>query len=423
MKAGMWKALAACCALMVLSGCVSTRTRGVEVGENLRPGAGERVIVDEVLVVVDVSGSMYGPDKFRLAKELTRSFFSTAPEGTYRAGLLSFGGEWTNEWVRHGATTFDREGLLSKTAQLQWLRGSTPLPDALAELHPGTIARPGHTAVVILSDGGADRQRTLDIADQMKNSHEGPLCFYTVHLGHNDGCCKAEKKSCCASKEGEAEAKACCSSKDGGEAKACCKGGECCHVMEGTPSADLDKNGHALLGALSTLSDCGKLWEAEDVIARAGMEDLVRTVFFGPGDGDEDGDGVPDSLDQCPGTPKGAKVDARGCWVLAGLNFDTDKSVIKPQFEGLLDEVAAVLTQNAGVDIRIDGHTDSRASNAYNQGLSERRANAVREALIKRGVDAGRLSAQGFGESKPIASNGNEAGRYQNRRVELTPVH
>lgn len=449
MKTVLWRVLCTCLLLAGLSGCVSTGTRAVEVGDAVVPCKGERVVVDEVIVVVDVSGSMHGPDKYRLAKELTRSFVNAMPEGTYRAGMLSFASEWTNEWVRQPAVPLDRDALLSKTAQIKWIRGSTPLPEALKELHPGIAARSGHTAVVILSDGGADRQKTLDIADLMKNTHAGDLCFYTVHLGHGGGCCggdddddddkacsskeqacssAGEKKDCCSTKEAKAcsSADKACSTKEAGKCGGTCGADDACGSCGGHPTcgaADLDANGHALMASLAKLSDCGHMWEATDVICRTGMEQMVHTIFFGPGDGDVDGDGVPDSLDQCPDTPKGAKVDARGCWVLAGLNFDTDKSDIKPEFEGLLNEVARVLLDNPGVHVRIDGHTDSRASNSYNQGLSERRAASVRAALAARGVDAASLSSQGFGETKPIASNRSEAGRYQNRRVELTPVH
>lgn len=494
MKKFSWRMLCASVLLAGLSGCVSTGTRGVEVGGAVAPCAGERVVVDEVIVVVDVSGSMYGPDKYRLAKELTRSFVSAMPEGNYRAGLLTFGGEWTNEWVRQPAVPLDRDALLTKVSQIKWQRGSTPLPVALQELQPGISQRSGRTAVVILSDGGADRVETLDIVNKMKATHDGDLCFYTVHLGHNCGfghCCKkqdgdcGEKKECGGEKKECADAPkpACCAggkmdcpehqgaaaskcpmgidcpmtqpgaagkecpmAKDCKMAKDCpsAKGGETgkpcptqagcdekkacggCNAMEGHLSPDLRENGHALMRAIVSLSECGHAWDAEQVISAAGMTDMIHTIFHGPGDGDADGDGVPDSLDQCPNTPRGAKVDARGCWVIAGLNFDTDKSVIKPEFEGLLDEVAAVLNDNAGVNlkihVRVDGHTDSRASAGYNQGLSERRAAAVKAALVKRGVAEARLTTQGFGESKPIASNKTSAGRYQNRRVELTPV-
>lgn len=225
-----------------------------------------------------------------------------------------------------------------------------------------------------------------------------------------------------------------CPEHKGGEKKDCGDKKDCgahtgcgsCNAMEGHLSPDLRENGHALLSAVTTLSECGHSWDAEQVISAAGMSQMICTIFHGPGDGDADGDGVPDSLDQCPNTPRGAKVDARGCWVIDGLNFDTDKSVIKPEFEGLLDDVAAVLNDNDGVNlsirVRVDGHTDSRASAAYNQGLSDRRAASVKAALVKRGVAEARLTTHGFGESKPISSNKTSAGRYQNRRVELTPV-
>lgn len=138
---------------------------------------------------------------------------------------------------------------------------------------------------------------------------------------------------------------------------------------------------------------------------------------------DSDGDGVPDSRDQCPGTPKGAKVDARGCWVLSGLLFDTDKSDIKPQYVQILDEAAEVLRNNPGVRLEIQGHADSRASDAYNQRLSERRANAVKAYFESKGIAASRLTAVGFGESKPVAPNTTPEGMTQNRRVELNPLY
>lgn len=420
MKKFAWNMLLACGCIAALTGCVSTGTRAVELGEAVTPGTHEHNVVDEVIVLVDVSGSMYGPDKYRLAKELTRSFIASIPNGKYRVGMLSFGGEWTNEWVRVEPQPLDRDLLLSKTAQLNWQRGSTPLPEALAEIQPGIAQRSGHTAVVILSDGGADRVRTMDLATQIKDTHNGDLCIYTVHMGHSgDGCCAAPAKkddACCKDGHDQPGADCCKEKKD-----------PCCEtIRNGSASPDLRVNGHALLSSLSHLTGCGMLWEAEEILSREGMENMVHTIFFGPGEGDEDGDGVPDSIDQCPHTPRGAKADARGCWVISGLNFDFDRAVIKPQYEGLLDEVAKVLLDNnalnININVRIDGHTDSTGSQAYNQKLSERRAAAVREALVKRGVAASRLSTQGFGELKPVATNKTAEGRFLNRRVELTPI-
>jgi len=105
--------------------------------------------------------------------------------------------------------------------------------------------------------------------------------------------------------------------------------------------------------------------------------------------------------------------------VLRGINFDFDKAVIKPEFEGVLDAGADVLKENPGVRVQVAGYTDSVGTDAYNQGLSERRANAVRDYLASHGVDASRLTSVGFGEANPVADNGTADGRSQNRRVEL----
>ncbi len=138
---------------------------------------------------------------------------------------------------------------------------------------------------------------------------------------------------------------------------------------------------------------------------------------------DSDGDGVFDYLDQCPGTPKGTLVDDKGCELKLTLhiNFDFDKAVIKPEFKGELDKAAAFVRANSNVPfIVLTGHTDSKGKDAYNMKLSQRRANAVRQALITNyGLDATKLKAKGMGETQPVATNDTEEGRYQNRRVEL----
>jgi OOP family OmpA-OmpF porin len=139
---------------------------------------------------------------------------------------------------------------------------------------------------------------------------------------------------------------------------------------------------------------------------------------------DSDGDGVLDALDQCPDTPAGDKVDAKGCSlpkviILHGVNFDNDKAELRPDAIAILDDAVATLQANPDVKVEIDGHTDSRNSEWYNLDLGERRAKAVMQYLITKGIDAERLTAKSYGESQPIADNDTEAGRIQNRRVEL----
>lgn len=102
------------------------------------------------------------------------------------------------------------------------------------------------------------------------------------------------------------------------------------------------------------------------------------------------------------------------------VHFAVAKAVILPDSDQLLDQVAAAILENAQLErLRIEGHTDSQGNDAQNLALSARRAEAVMQALVERGVDSGRLKAVGFGETKPIASNTSEKGRQKNRRVEF----
>lgn len=137
---------------------------------------------------------------------------------------------------------------------------------------------------------------------------------------------------------------------------------------------------------------------------------------------DSDNDGVPDYQDQCPGTPAGAAVNALGCeedLVLRDVNFEFDSATLTMGAEQILDGVAEKLRANENVRVRIEGHTDSVGSEAYNLDLSQRRADAVADYLASQGVDRDRMQTTGFGESQPVATNDTDAGRAENRRVEL----
>ena len=105
--------------------------------------------------------------------------------------------------------------------------------------------------------------------------------------------------------------------------------------------------------------------------------------------------------------------------VLRGVNFDFDKATIRSDGKPVLDEAIRTLKEESGISVAVEGHTDSVGSDAYNQGLSERRADAVADYLADGGIARRRMSTVGFGEAKPVASNGTEDGRAQNRRVEF----
>jgi len=101
------------------------------------------------------------------------------------------------------------------------------------------------------------------------------------------------------------------------------------------------------------------------------------------------------------------------------ITFDVNRAEVKPQFRSVLDQIAASIRQYPGTVVRVEGHTDSTGSAAYNQTLSENRAKSVAGYLIGRGVEANRIQAMGYGYSRPIADNNTAAGRAMNRRVEV----
>jgi outer membrane protein OmpA-like peptidoglycan-associated protein len=177
---------------------------------------------------------------------------------------------------------------------------------------------------------------------------------------------------------------------------------------------------------------------------------------------DKDGDGVPDYLDQCPDTPVGVAVDANGCpldtdgdgipdyldrcpstpgvasnygcpdikpeikkvfkQALTGIQFDTGKATIKQSSNQILNQVVKIMNENNDFNLDIAGHTDNVGKPASNLDLSTRRAAAVKDYLVRKGIDAARISSEGYGDTRPVASNKTAVGRTQNRRVEFTAV-
>ena len=141
---------------------------------------------------------------------------------------------------------------------------------------------------------------------------------------------------------------------------------------------------------------------------------------------DDDGDGVPNYLDECPGTIIGAAVDAKGCHfedeeavsAEVVIEFDFDSSELRTSEHGDVRRIAAFMREHPDADAVIEGHTDAMGTDRYNQKLSQERAQAVLDRLVDvEGIAASRITATGYGESQPIASNDTEEGRQRNRRV------
>ncbi len=182
---------------------------------------------------------------------------------------------------------------------------------------------------------------------------------------------------------------------------------------DGCPDADNDGD-----GVIDARDNCPD--EAEDM---DGFQDSD-----GCPDLDNDGDGVLDAMDKCSNTPAGIEVDASGCpvvteiksgLVLEGVSFASSKAELNSSSFETLDYVVESLLAWPEVTFEIQGHTDSSGGAELNRNLSQERANSVMAYLEMKGIDSSRMTAIGYGEDTPIASNANREGRAMNRRVEL----
>ena len=151
---------------------------------------------------------------------------------------------------------------------------------------------------------------------------------------------------------------------------------------------------------------------------------------------DKDGDGIPDNLDKCPdqAETKNGFEDADGCpdelpksvakfaGVIKGIEFDFGKATIRPASTKPLDEAVKVLAEYKDLRVLISGYTDDVGERQTNVDLSEARAKSVKEYMVSKGIDAGRVETHGAGPDNPIADNKTENGRQQNRRIEFKLV-
>ena len=158
-------------------------------------------------------------------------------------------------------------------------------------------------------------------------------------------------------------------------------------------------------------------------------------------DGDEDADGVHDRRDTCPGTPANTPVNPNGCAIKVypdapaqevvaapqdevivlsdKVLFDFNSSTLTPAANQVLADISKRLTESAIIGVLVKGHTDSVGSEAFNQQLSQRRADSVAAFLVSQGVAADKIHTEGHGEGQPVADNATDEGRAQNRRVEI----
>ena len=342
---------------------------------------------DNLLVIMDASSSKSAvyegtefpgqsePTKFSVSRELLSRINKTIPDTIkLNAGIRSFGFGPCTSWQftkqNLAVSPYSTSAFASGIDSLTCSSGGSPMHRALQEASTDLSATTGNNAVLIISAGYQLDTSPVPAAKALKAQYGDRLCIYTIWIGNEQ-----------------------------------------------------DKPGRHLLQQLTNLGGCGFATSAADIASSPDMADFVERVLFTKGPAassikDTDGDGVPDYKDKCPNTPKGAIVDKDGCWAYHGVFFDFDKYDIKPEFHDLFQNAVKVMNLNPGLEVQIEGHTDSIGSVEYNQKLSDRRAQAVKDYMVNKGVSASRMTTKGFGESDPIADNHTEEGRAYNRRVE-----
>lgn len=420
----------------VLAGCAGMSTQNasdiscttVNIQAMINSGEYQKK-TDNFIVILDATSSKNfkkklvslssSPSDLDVSKGLIRCMTNSLPDNfDVYAGLRVFGSRSSENGLVYGMSPYSRNDLVSAVNSVGE-RGSliTDLSGAINDASNDLKQVSGRKAVILFSDAEdlPEDNEPVAAAAAMNKMYGNDVCIYTIFMGDN-------------------------------------------------PAAK------TTMEAIAAQSSCGfsidadhlymkPLKECDTVNVGKGMGDIVTRIFLemandSDGDGvadhldkcpdtpagvkvdkfgcpipelDSDGDGVADSKDRCPDTPKGIKVDEFGCpiplvedvTVTLHVEFDFDKTDVKERYIEDIEKVVNLLRAHPKTDVVLEGHTDSIGSDEYNMGLSLRRAESVKKALVeKNNINVSRISTHGYGESKPVASNDTPAGRMKNRRVE-----
>lgn len=326
-------------------------------------------------VILDASGTMKGVE-FDTAREVVQRMNLTIPDLRLKSGLRSFGfvlGEQT--YRLYGMADHDRAKFNAAMPTFAG-QGLTPLADSITAAGSDLKGLPGKNALIVVSDGDPTIDPTGSspaAAAALKKQFGDRICIYTVHVGNSLA-------------------------------------------------------GKEIMDKIAKAGECGFATRAGDIMSSEGMANFVEKVFLeraqaapappppAPKPAPVPLPPAPKPAPPVPPPPAPKVIDRLTLQVL----FDVDKSTITEAGKTELQKAVAFVKKYPGAKIEVEGHTDSTGTDAYNQKLSERRASAVKDYLIKEaGVDSSRITAVGYGKTRPIADNKTAAGRAKNRRVEI----
>lgn len=380
--------------------------------------------VDKFHVIFDASSSMYmdynKEMKFKQSKRTLNNMNQTIPKIDVIGGIRAFGPDpyslSEKNPLLYGMTKYLRDDFAAALNSVKTTGGGTPLATAINIAADDLGEKDGKIALIVISDAEEVGNGPVEAAKALKNKYADKICIYTILIGDNP-------------------------------------------------------TGKKIMTDIATAGGCGFATDYAALNSPAGMADFVEKVFLErASDKDSDGDGVYDSVDRCPNTPQGDKVDQYGCTIVPPVvavpaapapqidsdrdgvfdqsdrcpgtpygikvdqygcplpitktsielrvEFDVDKYFIRPEYSNTLKEFANFMNENPKLIVTIEGHTDNTGGEKYNQQLSEKRAKSVAQYLNTYfNVDANRIKSIGYGESKPETTNDTNAGRQKNRRV------
>jgi OmpA-OmpF porin, OOP family len=367
----------------LLSGCYAQKEVQTLPAFTLAPFSADdyESSIDNFVIVLDASSSMgkpyMGNKKFDMATQIVSRMNHTLPELGQNSALRSFGHSPAvskkNTVLFYGMEEYSTYALGENLKKISEAGGTSPMHGALTASGQEELRSvSGNTAVIIISDGqpevSLESPITLKAAQALKDQLGPGLCYYPILVGD-------------------------------------------------------DEKGVVLMDEIAGISKCGFVSNADNLLTDAGMASFVEDIFLTqkPMAPAPAAKAVTPPPAPAPVALKGTNTE--GIWVVGEAYFDFDKSVVKPEAFDYLDEIADVLKTHPQVTVKVQGHTDSIGTKAYNDALSIRRAQAVKTYLTDKGIHGDRLIVEGFGHSKPAVSNSTAEGRSLNRRVELHPMN
>jgi OmpA-OmpF porin, OOP family len=368
MKSFSVQLITALAIVFALSGCSQKEVQTLP-AFTLTPFSADEYVssIDNFVIVLDASSSMdkpyMGNKKFDMATQIVSRINRTLPELGQNGALRSFGHSPAvsnkNTVLFYGMEQYSTFALGENLKKISEAGGTSAMHTALTASGQEELnGASGNTAVIIISDG------------QPEFSLESPITLKTAQALKDQ------------------------------------LGPGLCYypVLVGD-----DEKGAALMDDIVRIGECGFASNADVLMTDAGMASFVEDIFLTKKPADP--------VAPAPAEIKG--LNDQGVWVVEDTHFDFDESVIKPAAFEYLDHIAEIMQAYPDMHVNVQGHTDSIGSKSYNDALSIRRAQAVKTYLMNKGVQESRLSVEGFGFSRPVASNDTAEGRALNRRVEL----